>query len=96
MREAAFFAMNLFPNELPHLTQREMAEDVLSWLRAHPRLRVSDQNRLSTQCRLIAKTEHVIYSDDPDWRHFVQSLKDVQEYSFMIMCLERDFWGLHS
>ncbi|MDI6450749.1 hypothetical protein [Anaerobaca lacustris] len=88
-----FFAMNLFPNELPHLTQREMAAHVLSWLQAHPQLRVSDQNRLSRQCQLIAKTQQVIYSDHADWRHFVQSLKDIQEYSFMIHVLGERLMG---
>lgn len=85
--EAVSIAMNVFPNDLKRLTHRAMAESVLEWLRAHPQLRVSDQNRLSRQCRLIVDSQGIIQKDNPDWRQFVQSLKDLQEYWFIVQIL---------
>jgi len=85
--EAVSIAMNVFPNDLKRLTHRAMAESVLEWLRAHPQLGVSDQNRLSRQCRLIVNSQGIIQKANPDWRHFVQSLRDLQEYWFIVQIL---------
>jgi hypothetical protein len=82
--------VSLFPNELPRLTHRAKAERVMEWLRGHPRLGGSNENRLSNQCRLIIETEGIVQDSHPDWRIFVQSLKDVQEYWFMIEVLGED------
>lgn len=82
--------MRLFPNELPRLTHRAMAEKVLKWFVSHPQLAVSSQNRLSSQCHLIIETESTVQKDHPKWRLFVQSLKDVQEYWFMIEVFGED------
>jgi hypothetical protein len=79
--------MGLFPNELEHLTQRAMAEKVMGWLKAHPELKVSGDNRLTRQCRLVVESRGIIHETDPNWPIFVQSLKDVQEYWFMIEIL---------
>ena len=79
--------MSLFPNELPRLTHRGMAKKVLEWLGTHPQLRTSGANRLSSQCRLIVKTKGIVHNDDRNWHTFVQSLKDVQEYWFIIQIL---------
>lgn len=79
--------MSLFPNELSRLTHRGMAEKVLEWLGTHPQLRTSGANRLSSQCRLIVKTKGIVHNDDRNWHTFVQSLKDVQEYWFIIQII---------
>ena len=79
--------MSLFPNELSRLTQRGMADKVLEWLGTHPQLRTSDANRLSNQCRLIVKTKGIVKNDDQNWHTIIQSLKDVQEYWFIIQTL---------
>jgi hypothetical protein len=79
--------MGLFPNELPRLTHRTKAERVAKWLRDHPQLAVSNENRLSKQCRLIIETKDVVQKDHKQWRIFVQSLKDVQEFWFMVEVL---------
>ncbi|MBN1360807.1 MAG: hypothetical protein JW993_09455 [Sedimentisphaerales bacterium] len=82
--------MGLFPNELPRLTHRAKAERVAKWLRDHPQLAVSNENRLSKQCRLITETKDVVQDDHKQWRIFVQSLKDVQEFWFIIGELGED------
>jgi hypothetical protein len=79
--------MSLFPNELQHLTYRDMAEKLLEWFENHPHLQISKVNRLSTQCQLIAKTKCIVQKDDQNWHIFIQSLKDVQEYWFIIEIL---------
>lgn len=79
--------MSVFPHELQWLPPRGMAKAVLGWFLSHPQLQVSDQNRLASQCRLIVRSEGVIQKDHRDWRTFVQSLKDVQEYWFIIQAL---------
>ncbi len=79
--------MSLFPNELSRLTHRGMAEKVLEWLGTHPQLRTSGANRLSSQCRLIVRTKGIVQNDDRNWHTFIQSLKDVQEYWFIIEIL---------
>jgi hypothetical protein len=79
--------MGLFPNELLRLTHWNMAEMVLEWLETHPQLRVSHDNRLSRQCQLIVKSKGIIENSHPHWRTFVQSLKDLQEYWFVIQVL---------
>jgi len=79
--------MGLFPNELERLTQRAMAEKVMGWLQAHPVLGVSSENRLSRQCRLVVESHGRVDESHPNWRLFVQSLKDLQEYWFMIEIL---------
>jgi hypothetical protein len=80
--------MSLFPNELQRLTHREMAETLSEWLRTHPQLGVSAENRLSRQCRLIVETGGIVQDSHPQWRIFMQSLKDVQEYWFVIEILK--------
>jgi hypothetical protein len=80
--------MGLFPNELPRLTHRDMAGKVLEWLRSHQQLGVSSENRLAKQCRLILATKGVVQDSHAEWRIFVQSLKDVQEYWFIIEILK--------
>lgn len=82
--------MSLFPNELSRLTLRAEPERVMEWLRGHPQLCGSNENRLSKQCRLIIETEGIVQDSHPDWCIFVQSLKDVQEYWFMIEVLGED------
>lgn len=82
--------MSLFPNEQPRLTHRAKAEQVAEWLRDHPKVAVSSENRLSQQCRLIIETKGVVQDDHKQWRIFVQSLKDVQEYWFMVEVLGDD------
>jgi len=79
--------MSLFPNELPHLTHRGMAEKVLEWFETHRQLQTPGANRLFTQCRLIVKTKGIVQNDDRNWHTIVQSLKDVQEYWFIIQIL---------
>ena len=60
---------------------------MLEWLRTHPQLRTSGANRLSSQCRLIVRTKGIVQNDDRNWLTFIQSLKDVQEYWFIIEIL---------
>jgi len=59
----------------------------LEWLENHPQLQISNANRLSTQCQLIVKTKGIVQKDDKNWHIFIQSLKDVQEYWFIIEIL---------
>jgi hypothetical protein len=79
--------MSLFPNELPHLTYRGIAEKLLEWFEKYPQLRISNANRLSTQCQLIVKRKSIVQKDDQNWRIYIQSLKDMQEYWFIIEIL---------
>jgi hypothetical protein len=80
-------SMSLFPNELQRLTQRAMAKAVLEWLVSHPQFGVSNENRLSKQCQLVVNSKGIIQNSNRNWRIFVQSLKDVQEYWFIIQTL---------
>ena len=79
--------MALFPNELAPRSYRNMADTVLKWTQDHPQLCGAKHNRLIQQCKLYIKTEGIIQVTNPDWLFYVQGLKDIQEYWFIIEIL---------
>ena len=82
--------MTLFPNELTPKSYRHMAETVVNWFQSHPGLSGSKQNRLLQQCKLYIKAKDIIQTTHPDWPTYVQGLKDIQEYWFIIEVLGED------
>lgn len=79
--------MNLFPHELNPISYRAMAEAVVQWVQSHPQLCSSNHNRLLQQCSLYIESKGIIQMSHPDWLAFMQGLKDIQEYWFIIEIL---------
>ena len=79
--------MTLFPNELAPMPYRKMAQVVAEWVQSHPQLCSSNQNRLIQQCNLYIEAKGIIQKSHPDWLAFMQGLKDIQEYWFIIEVL---------
>ena len=79
--------MNLFPNELKPIPYRAMAEAVVKWIQCHPQSCSSNHNRLLQQCKLYIESKGIIQKTHPKWLGFIQGLKDIQEYWFIIEIL---------
>ena len=79
--------MNLFPNELKPIPYRAMAEAVVKWIQSHPQLCSSNHNRLLQQCNLYIESKGITQKTHPKWLDFIQGLKDIQEYWFIIEIL---------
>ncbi len=76
--------MTVFPNELEPTSYRDMAETVTQWVQSHPQLCSSKHNRLLHQCKLYTESKGIIQKTHPNWLSFIQGLKDIQEYWFII------------
>ncbi len=80
--------MNLFPNELKPVPYPAMAEAVVEWIQSHPQSCSSNHNRLLQQCKLYIESKGIIQKTHPKWLGFIQGLKDIQEYWFIIEILK--------
>jgi hypothetical protein len=69
------------------MSYRAMAEAIVNWFQNHPQVRISHHNRLLQQCKLYLETKCIIQQTHPDWLFFIQGLKDIQEYWFIIEIL---------
>lgn len=75
----------VFPNDLPRLSQQEMADLVLTWLEGLPQ-KPNKANRVHTLCKEILSVPNDITVEPNDRRHpfLVQAIKDLSEIWFAI------------
>lgn len=78
----------LFPCDLPHLTQEEMAREIIEWLNDHRELGIHNDSRIPQLCRLVIRSAgHITEPGDPSYDELDHSIKDVQEIWLMIRVL---------